>query len=167
MLRLSEVPKVYLDLDVLSYLAGIPKDEVWKTPIARRVVNLAGDGKIVVVMSMAAVEISFSRARLPEERRRRYLRLLTSYMEGVPHQVVEPKPEKIEELADLYFEVAGVGKYENAIHIAVAVLLHVDYFLTWNEEHILKESVMKRIQNLNEERGSNTPVFLRPEEFKP
>ncbi|KPV65463.1 MAG: hypothetical protein AOA65_0067 [Candidatus Bathyarchaeota archaeon BA1] len=65
---------------------------------------MAGDGKIVVVMSMAAVEISFSRARLPEERRRRYLRLLTSYMEGVPHQVVEPKPEKIEELADLYFE---------------------------------------------------------------
>ena len=55
MLKLSEVPKVYLDLDVLSYLAGIPKDEVWKTPIARRVVNLAGDGKIVVVMSMAAV----------------------------------------------------------------------------------------------------------------
>lgn len=51
--------KVYLSkeqsLDVLSYLGGIPKDEVWKTPIARRVVNLAGDGKIVVVMSMAAV----------------------------------------------------------------------------------------------------------------
>jgi len=74
-------------------------------------------------------------------------------MEGVPHQVVEPKPEKIEELADLYFEVAGVGKYENAIHIAVAVLLQVDYLLTWDDEHILKESVTKRIQNLNGERA--------------
>lgn len=80
---------------------------------------------------------------------------------------MEPKFEGIEELADLYFEVAGVGRYENAIHIAVAVLLQVDYFLTWDEEHILKESVMKGIQNLSEERGFKTPVFLKPEEFEP
>ena len=80
---------------------------------------------------------------------------------------MEPKSERIEELADLYFEVAGVGKYENAIHIAVAVLLQVDYFLTWDEEHILKESVKKGIQNLNKERGLKTPIFLKPEEFKP
>ena len=165
--ELSEVPKVYLDLDVLSYLGGIPKDEVWKTPVARRLMSLARDGRIVVVMSMAAIEASFSRARLPEERRRRYLRLITSHLEGVPREVVEPKPERVEELADLYFEEAGVGKYENAIHIAVAVLLQADYFLTWDEEHILKESVQRKIRNLNEERGLRTPIFLKPEEFKP
>jgi len=164
---LSEVPKVYLDLDVLSYLGGIPKDEVWKTPVARRLVNLAKDGKIMIGVSMVAIEASFSRARMPEERWRRYLRLLTRYLEGVPHEVAEPKPERVEELADLYFEEAGVGKYENAIHIAVAVLLQADYFLTWDEEHILKESVQIKIQNLNTERSLKTPIFLKPEEFKP
>ena len=164
---MSGVPKVYLDLDVLSYLGGIPKDEAWKTPVARRLVSLARDGKIVIVMSMAAIEASFSRAHLPEEGRRRYLLLLTRYLEGVPHETVEPEPEKVEELADLYFEEAGVGKYENAIHIAVAALLQADYFLTWDEEHILKEGVQIKIQNLNEERGLKTPIFLKPEEFKP
>lgn len=49
--ELSEVPKVYLDLDVLSYLGGIPKDEVWKTSVARCLMSLARDGRIVVVMS--------------------------------------------------------------------------------------------------------------------
>jgi len=165
--ELSGVPKVYLDLDVLSYLGGIPRDEVWKTPVARRLMSLARDGKIVIVMSMAAIEASFSRARLPEGRRRRYLHFLTRYLEGVPHEVVEPKPERVEKLADLYFEKAGVGKYENAIHIAVSVLLQADYFLTWDEQHILKESVQIKIQNLNEERGLRTPLFLKPEEFKP
>lgn len=164
---MSEVPKVYLDLDVLSYLGGIPKDEVWKTPVARHLVSLARDGKIMVIMSMAAIEASFSRARLPEERQRHYLQLLTSYLEAMPHEVVEPKPERVEELADLYFKEAGVGKYENAIHIAVAILLRADYFLTWDEEHILKESVKMKIQNLTEERGLKTPIFLKPEEFKP
>ena len=161
------VPKVYLDLDVLSYLVGIPKDEVWKTLIARRLVSLARDGRIVIMVSMAAIEASFSRAHLPEERRRRYLGLLTNYLQGVPHNVAEPKPKRVEELADLYFEEAGVGKYENAIHIAVAVLLQADYFLTWDEEHILKEGVQTKIQNLNGERGLKTPIFLKPEEFQP
>jgi len=64
--------------------------------------------------------------------------ILTRYLEGVPHNIVEPKPEKVEELADLYFEEAGMGKYENAIHIAVAVLLQADYFLTWDEEQRFK-----------------------------
>jgi len=165
--ELSEVPRVYLDLDVLSYLAGIPKDEVWKTSAARRVVEMARDGKIVIAVSMAAVEASFSRARLLEERRRRYLRLLASCLEDAPHEVVEPKPENIEKLADLYFEVADVGKYENAVHLAVAVILKADYFLTWDEEHILKESLKKKIQNINKKRGLKTPNFLKPEEFKP
>ncbi|MDI6905110.1 MAG: hypothetical protein QMD13_06455 [Candidatus Bathyarchaeia archaeon] len=82
---MSEVLKVYLDLDVLSYMAGIPKDELWKVPVARRVVDLAKNGEIVIVMSMAAVETSFSRARLPKERRRRYLCLLTECLESVPY----------------------------------------------------------------------------------
>lgn len=103
--ELSEVPRVYLDLDVLSYLAEIPKNEVWKTLVTRRIVDLARDGKIVVAVSMAAVEASFSRARLSEERRRHYLRLLARCLESVPHEVKEPKPENIEKLADLYFEV--------------------------------------------------------------
>lgn len=167
MWELSPVPRVYLDLDVLSYLAGIPRDELWKTPVARRVVDLAKDGKVVIVMSIAAIEASFSRARLPEKRRKRYLGLLTSYLKSVPYEVLEPEPEKIEELADLYFEEGGVGKYENAMHIAVAVLLEVNYFLTWDEEHILRESIRRKIQNLNKEQGLKTPSFLKPEEFKP
>lgn len=64
----------------------------------------------------------------------------------MPNEVVEPKPEKIEELAASIFEMAGVGKYENAIHIAVAVLLKVDCFLTWDEEHILKEGVKEKFK---------------------
>lgn len=96
---MSKVPKVYLDLDVLSYLAEIPKDELWKILATKRVVDLARVGKITIVVSMATVEASFSRARLPEERRRYYLCLLTRCLEGVPHQVSEPQPEKIGEVS--------------------------------------------------------------------
>ena len=135
--------------------------------MARRISNLARNSKVVIVVSNAAIEASFSRARLPRERRRRYLRLLLGYLEGVPHEVIEPEPESVGELADLYFDVARVGKYENAMHIAVAVLSEANYFLTWDEEHILKESVKTRIRELNEKRGFKTPRFLKPEEFKP
>lgn len=75
--------------------------------------------------------------------------------------------KKLGKLADLYFGEAGVGKYENAIHIAVAVLLQVDYFLTWDEEHILKRSVKHKIKDLNERHELKTPSFLKPEQFKP
>lgn len=48
------VPRVYLDLDVLSYMVGLPRNEVWKIPVARRISSLARNRKVVIVVSKAS-----------------------------------------------------------------------------------------------------------------
>ena len=52
------IPKVYVDLDVLSYMAELPTNEFEKIPMAKRVLKLADQMKIELVISMATIKTS-------------------------------------------------------------------------------------------------------------
>ena len=70
---MASVLKVYLDVDALSYAAGLPRDEEWKTSVMRRVINLAKEGRVQIVLSVAAIEVSVTESGILAERAEPYL----------------------------------------------------------------------------------------------
>jgi len=163
---MASVLKVYLDVDAFSYAAGLPKDEEWKTSVMRRVINLAKEGRVQIVLSVAAIEVSVTESGIPAGRAEPYLAAFRKYLETISYRTVEVDVERAISLARTYFAKRVITKYENAIHIAMACLAEADYFLTWNEGHLLKGKVVEKLSKLNQRLGIKTPRIVRPEDFR-
>ena len=54
---------------------------------------------------------------------------------------------------------------EDALHIAVATLHHVDFLLTWNCRHIANPIIQEGIAQYLEQRGLFLPIICTPEEL--
>jgi len=163
---MASLLRVYLDVDALSYASGLPKDEVWKTDVIRRVLEPARQGKIQIVVSIAAVEVSITESGAPREMTEFYLIAFRRFLGTIPYRTVEVDVERAIGLARTYLRDKVIMKYENAVHIAMACLAEADYFLTWNEEHLLKKKAMVKLSILNRKLGIKTPKIIRPEDLK-
>ena len=53
----------------------------------------------------------------------------------------------------------------DAVHIAVAVVHHVDYLVTWNCTHIANAAVRGKIEEACRSAGLRTPTICTPEEL--
>jgi len=161
------IPRVYVDLDVLSYMAELPANEFEKVPMARRILELADQRKIELVISMAAVKASLNfslrMGRLTRERYGYLLREFRAVIKRVRHLTLEIDLVKAEELADEYRGI-GIAKAENRAHLACATLCEVDYFLTWDEEHILGRR--DEIKELNRREGLKVFEIMRPQDLE-
>lgn len=160
------VPKVYFDVDALSYAAALPKDETWKTDIIRKVVKLAEKGKVRIIVSVAALETSIAESGIPPEKAADYIGRFRNYLSTIPHRTAEVDIGEVMKLARAYVFEGAVKKYENALHAAMACLAGADYFLSWDEEHLLKRKVMEKVTKVNERFGLKTPKMMKPEKFK-
>jgi len=54
---------------------------------------------------------------------------------------------------------------EDALHIAIATLHHVDFLLTWNCRHIANPLIQEGIAEYLEQRGLFLPIICTPEEL--
>ena len=54
---------------------------------------------------------------------------------------------------------------EDALHISVATLHHVDFLLTWNCQHIANPIIQEGIAEYLEPRGLFLPIICTPEEL--
>jgi hypothetical protein len=54
---------------------------------------------------------------------------------------------------------------EDALHIAVSTLHHVDFLLTWNCRHIANPVIQEKIAVYLEQRGLFLPIICTPEEL--
>jgi hypothetical protein len=83
------------------------------------------------------------------------------FVVGIP---VYPKTAEIEALAAVYQKLLGIPDRAktDCNHLAVCVLEHIDYLLTWNCTH-LGAIAQKKIHNYNEKNKLWTPVLLTPE----
>ena len=54
---------------------------------------------------------------------------------------------------------------EDALHIAVATLHHVDFLLTWNCRHIANPVIQEKIALYLEKHGWFLPIICTPEEL--
>jgi len=161
------IPRVYVDLDVLSYMAELPTNEFEKIPMAKGILKLADQMKIELVISMAAIKTSLDASlgmgRLSRERYVYLLREFRAVTEKVRHITLEINLVKAEELVDKYKSV-GVAKAENRMHLACATLCEVDYFLTWDEEHILARK--GEIKEFNRREGLKIFEIRRPQDLE-
>ena len=58
-----------------------------------------------------------------------------------------------------------VKAIEDALHIAIATLHHVDFLLTWNCRHIANPLIQEGIAEYLEQRGLFLPIICTPEEL--
>ena len=91
------------------------------------------------------------------------LREFRAVTEKVRHLTLEIDLVKAEELANKYKSI-GVAKAENRTHLACATLCEVDYFLTWDEEHILARK--DEIKELNRREGLKIFDIMRPQDLE-
>ena len=54
---------------------------------------------------------------------------------------------------------------EDALHISIATLHHVDFLLTWNCRHIANPVIQEGIAEYLEQRGLFLPIICTPEEL--
>lgn len=69
--------------------------------------------------------------------------------------------EEVFKLAAKYVEkqIIPVKKYEDALHMAVAVLNGMDYLVSWNCKHLVNPVIERRIRKLNDSLDLATPYI--------
>jgi len=77
----------------------------------------------------------------------------------------EKKPDKnTKQLANKYTASMNIESID-ALIMAIASVNGIDIFLSWNRSDIVNEDNLKKIQNINKERGVYFPAFMTPKEF--
>ncbi|HNC53499.1 MAG TPA: hypothetical protein PLO14_14910 [Accumulibacter sp.] len=61
--------------------------------------------------------------------------------------------------------IIPAGAIEDALHIAVSTLHHVDFLLTWNCHHIANPVIQEKIAVYLETIGLLLPIICTPEEL--
>jgi predicted nucleic acid-binding protein len=81
-------------------------------------------------------------------------------------KVLEITPDA-SKLAKLYYSALDIPEkaINDAFHLALAVYHGMDYLVTWNCTHIASGRVIGLVQNINDERGYQTPIICTPEEL--
>lgn len=71
------------------------------------------------------------------------------------------------QLAQKYIEmkVIPATKFPDALHLAIASLEQIDYFVTWNAKHITKPSKRHLIAQANRELKIYLPTFIEPKDL--
>jgi len=72
-------------------------------------------------------------------------------------------------LADLYLakEIVSRKYAEDALHIAIATVLEVDYLVSWNMKHIVNANSIHRFNDVNVLQGYKPLKIRKPEEVFP
>lgn len=149
------VPTLYLETSVWGSLAARqPRD---RKQVVRRLLRLLdGVRGTCVISDVVLAEVQDAAAADAAEIRRRI---------DETHHIVYPISETIESLA-LSYIAAGVlpeGREADALHVAAATCLQLDYLVSWNHRHMTRP--MKRVQyeSVNRLHGYlKTPLICNP-----
>jgi len=75
--------------------------------------------------------------------------------------------DEVEELAErlVASKIVPNKAAEDALHIAVATVHHMDYLLTWNCRHIANAEIRQRLISSVSDQGYMLPIICTPEEL--
>lgn len=78
---------------------------------------------------------------------------------------VLPFEAAVESLARDYAGLLGLPPraYNDAVHLAYAVVFEMDYLATWNMRHLANSLTMRRITEFNLTRSLHVPLLVTPE----
>ncbi len=152
-------PTLYLETSVISYLTARPSRDLviaahqqithdwWHTYLKRY------EG---VISALVLIEAQQGDTDAAQKR--------LEYIERFP---ILDVTLDVEALAEVYINNIPLPEkaFRDAVHLAVASLNGIDYLLTWNCKHIAHGQVKKAMQQINNERGIESPIVCTPEEL--
>jgi len=151
-------PKVYLETTVISYLTAAPSRDIVQAAhqqITREWWERRKDFDLFV--SQAVITEAGRGAAGAAERR-----LATLEDVGVLEVT-----EDASRLAEAFIEQHALPAKAavDALHTAVAVVMGMDYVLTWNCTHIANAVIRPKIEDACRQLGYDPPVICTPEEL--
>lgn len=57
------------------------------------------------------------------------------------------------------------SKTDDGSHLAISVINHIDFFVTWNMKHFLRPYKLKQIADFNKKFKLHLPVLVKPIDF--
>jgi hypothetical protein len=150
--------KIYVETSVISYLAARPSKTIIGAAHQQITVawwELRSDYELFVSQSVwqecAAGDPEAAQKRL-------------AALEGIPVLAVT---QDMIRLAEAFIEQAIIPAkaIEDALHIAVSTLHHVDFLLPWNCRHIANPMIQEKIAMYLEQLGLFLPIICTPEEL--
>ena len=151
-------PKVYVETTVISYLTAAPSRDIVQAAhqqITREWWERRKDFDLfvsqAVILEVARGDSSAAARRL-------------AAVEGV---AVLEVTEDATTVAEAFLERHALPPKAalDALHIAVAVVMGMDYVLTWNCTHIANAVIRPKIEDACRKLGYEPPVICTPEEL--
>jgi hypothetical protein len=148
-------PTFYLETSVWGSLA--PRQPRNRTQVVHRLLRLLdGVRGTCVISDVVLDEINLA----PSDEANRIVRHIDRMQ-----TIAFPISEAMESLARAYI-AAGVlpeGREADALHVAVATCLQLDFLVSWNHRHMTRPRKRIQYQSLNQLHGYlNTPGFCNP-----
>ena len=90
---------------------------------------------------------------------------LLTFVKALPVKV-HPLTEEVNQIAKKFVEEGYIpSKYqEDAVHLAFALILNVDYIVSWNFKHIVKPKTRKAVKIIALKEGLKEIDIITPEE---
>jgi hypothetical protein len=151
-------PKVYLETTVISYLTAAPGRDIVQAAhqqITREWWERRKDFDLFVSQ---AVITEIGRGDSDAAGRR---------LAALENVAVLEVTEEATELAEAFLEQHALPAKAavDALHIAVAVVMGMDYVLTWNCTHIANAVIRPKVEDACRQSGYDPPVICTPEEL--
>ncbi|MDD5296086.1 MAG: type II toxin-antitoxin system VapC family toxin [Rhodocyclaceae bacterium] len=150
--------KIYVETSVISYLTARPSKTI--IGAAHQQITLAWwelrSGYELLVSQAVWQECAAGDPMAAEKR--------LAALEGMPVLAIT---QDMIRLAESLIEQAIIPAkaIEDALHIAVSTLHHVDFLLTWNCRHIANPVIQEKIAVYLEQLGLFLPIICTPEEL--
>jgi hypothetical protein len=151
-------PKVYLETTVISYLTASPSRDIVQAAhqqISREWWERREDFDL---FASQAVITEAGRGDAGAAARR---------LAALDDIAILEVTEDASRLAEAFIEQHALPAKAavDALHIAVAVVMGMDYVLTWNCTHIANATIRPRIEEVCRKLGYEPPVICTPEEL--
>jgi hypothetical protein len=151
-------PKVYLETTVISYLTASPSRDIVQAAHQQLTREWFERRKDFDLFVSQAVIAEASRGDSGAAARR---------LAALDDIAILEVTEDASRLAEAFIEQHALPAKAavDAIHIAVAVVMGMDYVLTWNCTHIANAAMRPRIEEACRKLGYEPPVICTPEEL--
>lgn len=156
-----ELPKVYLESSVISYLAARPRPDRDVIATAHQQITREWWER-----RRSRFELYVSVEVLTEIRRGnpQSAELRLGYVESLP--ILEADDQARALAAEILRTAALPQKAAaDAAHIAIATVNGMDFLLTWNCTHIANGIVQRAVSGLSRDMGFEPPTIVTPEEL--
>lgn len=150
--------KVYIETSVISYLTALPSKTILGAA-HQQLTQSWWERRFEYDLFVSQSVWQECAAGDPDAARRRMAALEELDVLAVTEEMIALAEELISR------RLIPAKAIEDALHISIATLHHVDFLLTWNCRHIANPLIQEGIAEYLQQRGLFLPIICTPEEL--